>query len=103
MVARAGERARDLFLSFIFLFHHFTAEPQRLPNRITVHICAPDVGPSHWGSLTGSTKCGSGTSQSPIDIVTAKASPSNLPKITFSPAYFTKIPGVYLNNGETGD
>jgi hypothetical protein len=31
-VARAaGEQTRDLLISFIFLFHHFTAEPQRLP------------------------------------------------------------------------
>jgi hypothetical protein len=29
--ARAGERTRDLLFSFIFSFHHFTAEPQRLP------------------------------------------------------------------------
>jgi hypothetical protein len=28
---RAGERTRDLLISFIFSFHHFTAEPQRLP------------------------------------------------------------------------
>jgi hypothetical protein len=28
----AGERTRDLLISFIFSFHHFTAEPQRLPN-----------------------------------------------------------------------
>jgi hypothetical protein len=25
------ERTRDLLISFIFSFHHFTAEPQRLP------------------------------------------------------------------------
>jgi hypothetical protein len=31
MVARAGEQTRDLLISFIFSFHHFTAEPQRLP------------------------------------------------------------------------
>jgi hypothetical protein len=30
-VARAGERTRDLLISFIFSFHHLTAEPQRLP------------------------------------------------------------------------
>jgi hypothetical protein len=30
-VARAGERTRDLLISFIFSLHHFTAEPQRLP------------------------------------------------------------------------
>jgi hypothetical protein len=30
-VARAGERTQDLLISFIFSFHHFTAEPQRLP------------------------------------------------------------------------
>jgi hypothetical protein len=33
-VAWAGERTRDLLISFIFSFHHFTAEPQRLPRRI---------------------------------------------------------------------
>jgi hypothetical protein len=27
----AGERTRDLLIAFIFSFHHFTAEPQRLP------------------------------------------------------------------------
>jgi hypothetical protein len=30
--ARAGKRTRDLSFSFIFSFHHFTAEPQRLPS-----------------------------------------------------------------------
>jgi hypothetical protein len=30
-VARAGERTRDLLILFIFSFHHFTTEPQRLP------------------------------------------------------------------------
>jgi hypothetical protein len=30
-VAQAGKRTRDLFISFIFSFHHLTAEPQRLP------------------------------------------------------------------------
>jgi hypothetical protein len=29
--ARAGEQTRDLLILFIFSFHHFTAEPQRLP------------------------------------------------------------------------
>jgi hypothetical protein len=29
--ARAGERTRNLLFSFIFSFHHFTPEPQRLP------------------------------------------------------------------------
>jgi hypothetical protein len=29
--ARAGERTQDLLFLFIFSFHHFTAEPQRLP------------------------------------------------------------------------
>jgi hypothetical protein len=28
--ARAGERTRELLISFILSFHHFTAEPQRL-------------------------------------------------------------------------
>jgi hypothetical protein len=32
--ARAGEQTRDLLISFIFSFHHFTAEPQRLPKCI---------------------------------------------------------------------
>jgi hypothetical protein len=31
--ARLGERTRDLLISFIFSFHHLTAEPQRLPNQ----------------------------------------------------------------------
>jgi hypothetical protein len=32
VVARGGERTRVLSISFIFsFFHHFTAEPQRLP------------------------------------------------------------------------
>jgi hypothetical protein len=30
-VAQAGEQTRDLLISFIFSFRHFTAEPQRLP------------------------------------------------------------------------
>jgi hypothetical protein len=30
-VAWAGERTRDLLFSFIFSFHHFTAEQQWLP------------------------------------------------------------------------
>jgi hypothetical protein len=34
-VARGGERTRVLLISFIFsFFHHFTAEPQRLPNPV---------------------------------------------------------------------
>jgi hypothetical protein len=32
--ARAGERTPDLLTSFIFSFHHFTAELQWLPNKI---------------------------------------------------------------------
>jgi hypothetical protein len=31
IIAQAGERTRDLLISFIFSFHHFTVEPQRLP------------------------------------------------------------------------
>jgi hypothetical protein len=31
-VARGGERTRVHLISFISHFHHFTAEPQRLPN-----------------------------------------------------------------------
>jgi hypothetical protein len=30
----AGERTRDLLISFIFSFHHFTAERQRLPSLV---------------------------------------------------------------------
>jgi hypothetical protein len=30
-VARAREPTQDLLIGFIFSFHHFTAEPQRLP------------------------------------------------------------------------
>jgi hypothetical protein len=30
-VVWAGERTRDCLISFIFSFHQFTAEPQRLP------------------------------------------------------------------------
>jgi hypothetical protein len=30
-VARAEDRTRDLLISFIFSFHHFTAESHRLP------------------------------------------------------------------------
>jgi hypothetical protein len=30
-VAQAGEQTRDLWISFIFSFHHFTAGPKRLP------------------------------------------------------------------------
>jgi hypothetical protein len=32
MFARARERTRDLLISYIFSFHHFTAEPQRSPH-----------------------------------------------------------------------
>jgi hypothetical protein len=39
-VARAGERTRDLLISFIFSFHHFTAEPQRLPTFMDTALVA---------------------------------------------------------------
>jgi hypothetical protein len=32
-VTRAGEQTGDLLISFIFSFHHSTAEPQRLPQQ----------------------------------------------------------------------
>jgi hypothetical protein len=54
MVARAGERTRDLLISFILPFHHFTAEPQRLPCTnflllLTVCTClANQVEPAAW-------------------------------------------------------
>jgi hypothetical protein len=36
----AGERTRDLLISFVYAFHHFTAEPQRLPSLPKVsNIC----------------------------------------------------------------
>jgi hypothetical protein len=37
-IVRDGERTRDLLTSFIFSFHHFTAEPQRLPLMCTVFV-----------------------------------------------------------------
>jgi hypothetical protein len=40
-VARAGERSRDLFILFIFSFHHFTAEPQRLPKHVELYSWLP--------------------------------------------------------------
>jgi hypothetical protein len=33
----AWERTRDLFISFIFSFDHFTAEPQRFPGNVEIH------------------------------------------------------------------
>jgi hypothetical protein len=44
MVARAGEQTRDLLFSFIFSFHHFTAEPQRLPSwKINLKNCPKEI------------------------------------------------------------
>jgi hypothetical protein len=37
-VSRAREQTRDLLISFIFPFYHFTAEPQRLPINLDIKV-----------------------------------------------------------------
>jgi len=54
-------------------------------------------GPSAWPGI-----CQTGQSQTPINIVTAAATPVVLGDIRFTPAYWHKIEGTYLNDGDTG-
>jgi carbonic anhydrase len=59
------------------------------------------TGPANWGTLPGYGTCGTGTHQSPINIVTQAATRVNLGDIHFTEAYRHKIFGSYTNTGET--
>lgn len=58
-----------------------------------------DDGPDQWGSLTGYETCGTGTQQTPIDIIDADAIGTDA-LLSFE-GYDVEIPLDLLNNGHT--
>jgi carbonic anhydrase len=59
---------------------------------------AETVGPAKWATLPGDATCGTGTQQTPIDLVSASAKPQDLPDLVFNykPSHLS-----VLNNGHT--
>jgi len=95
------------------LIHRFTHLPIALSCLLLIPACgggteaaghanwgyAGEQGPDHWGELdAGFTLCGSGRSQSPIDLVTSAAAPEDLPALEC--AYAAAALSI-VNNGHT--
>jgi len=61
-----------------------------------------DEGPTHWSDPTiGAALCGTGTSQSPVSLLTANATRANLGPVFFSHQYRHKLDGIYKNTGDS--